>query len=837
MGSGPSALVRDNSRGLPDATYAPGLDGLRALAVLSVVAFHGGVRLLPGGFVGVSLFFTLSGFLITRLLLSEWQHRQRIGLRGFWERRLRRLAPAALLTLGVIMLASPHLMDPVSRAGLRVDVLAALAYVANWRFLFQGHHYADLFTAPSPVLHFWSLAIEEQFYVLFPLIAAAVLRVRRGSTRALAIVLGLLFVASVASQLAHHDLDRVYLGTDTRAGELLAGALLAIAMTARPLSRRLVALSGGLALVAFVGLASTLSIRSPWLGHGGLACLAIINVALIAVGAGGVGIARVFAWRPLTAIGRVSYGLYLVHWPVFLWLNERRTGWHGVQLAAARLALAALLTVTMYHLLECPVRFRRVLQAQRRLVPVAAGAALAVLVAAIVMPAPRLEPLTDPSVLRATSVHTVHRRVRPLRVMLLGDRSAATSTKRVHRGRGTARGRVIIDDETRAGCSTVMPGGLQAFDLVPSIPSSCPGWQRGWPRRARRFHPDLVVVHASATDVNMHTLRTTDPRVAAGRAYLALSATYQWVSGVLRGTNAAIAWSPPTVTDMQRLPGATDPTARSAYLRLDRSAIVVTASAALGVVELDGPLNADRLWDAYRQADNELGRHSRRGPGAAPVRVLLTGDSTSLNLAAGLGAHGAVHRDLVVDWAGQNACPLARVSRFREVGDNLAFDTGECRLFTSLWTEHIARFHPDLILVVVSFMDAADLARTSGSGWEHLGESDYNAFFASELDTAVLTARPAGVRLAFATAPLEDALSDSATMTLRDRLSVLNRQLAQLAARDRRVLIVPLAAHVDRSDGRVDRATRPDGVHFTVTAARAMADRWLARDLVRLARS
>src|SRR5690349_2847506 len=180
-------------------TYQPAVDGLRALAVLSVVAFHGGLPFARGGFLGVSLFFTISGYVITSLLLRE--HRAghgHIRLRTFWERRYRRLMPAALLTIGGIAIAAPHFADTVQRAHLRGDLLGALAYVANWRFLARGTHYADLFGAPSPLLHFWSLAIEEQFYIVFPLVVAAVLWWRKGSHRALAITLATLIAASVA---------------------------------------------------------------------------------------------------------------------------------------------------------------------------------------------------------------------------------------------------------------------------------------------------------------------------------------------------------------------------------------------------------------------------------------------------------------------------------------------------------------------------------------------------------------------------------------------------------------------------------------------------------------
>jgi peptidoglycan/LPS O-acetylase OafA/YrhL len=169
-----------------------GLDGIRGLAVVAVLAYHGGFGWARGGYIGVSVFFTLSGFLITTLLLAEHRRDGRVGLRAFWGRRFRRLLPAAVVALVGVCLFSLTVATPGQRRGIHADVLAALAYVANWRFVFKDVSYGDLFDEPSPVLHFWSLAIEEQFYVFFPLLVVAVLAVGRGRRSVLAGGLALL---------------------------------------------------------------------------------------------------------------------------------------------------------------------------------------------------------------------------------------------------------------------------------------------------------------------------------------------------------------------------------------------------------------------------------------------------------------------------------------------------------------------------------------------------------------------------------------------------------------------------------------------------------------------
>ena len=235
--------------------YEPGLDGLRALAVAAVLAFHD--HRLRGGFLGVSTFFTLSGFLITRLLLAEWHGANHISLRRFYTRRIRRLLPAALLGLVVAAAVAVVLHDARTSRAFGFDSLGAVANVANWRFLWSGRAYADLFAAPSPLQHYWSLSVEEQFYLVLAPVIAGVLFLSRGRRVVIAALLGGLAALSFLDGWLSvaHGVDRAYYGTDTRALEFLVGSLLAVAMARRTLGRGASRVAATLGPVALIGLA------------------------------------------------------------------------------------------------------------------------------------------------------------------------------------------------------------------------------------------------------------------------------------------------------------------------------------------------------------------------------------------------------------------------------------------------------------------------------------------------------------------------------------------------------------------------------------------------------
>jgi peptidoglycan/LPS O-acetylase OafA/YrhL len=382
--------------------YNPALDGIRGIAVGVVLLFHGGYSWARGGYLGVSTFFTLSGFLITSLLISERVDRGSVRLTAFWARRLRRLFPASALCLAGLSLSALVTNEGWER-DLQGDVLSGLFQVANWHFLFDDRSYAQLFASPSPVLHFWSLAIEEQFYWVFPLLTAVVLGLAKGSFKVFAGVLGGLLALS-ALLTAFYGFDEptvVYYATPIRMGEILVGSLLAMVvyrgLPGGALVRRLAAAAGVVALVVSALCWWNLGQDSPKVYEGGLLVYAVVSAALILSATVPGPMRTALAVEPLRLLGVISYGVYLYHWPIFLVLNPERTGYSGERLFAIRIAATLAVAIASYHLLEKPIRRGWTPKLPFGLpMPALAGATF-VAVAAIAVLVPRVsEPPPDP---------------------------------------------------------------------------------------------------------------------------------------------------------------------------------------------------------------------------------------------------------------------------------------------------------------------------------------------------------------------------------------------------------------------------------------------------------
>ena len=455
------------SRGLvspyrSELPYAPGLDGVRAIAVAAVLLYHGRLAWLPGGFLGVDVFFVLSGYLITSLLLAQHRRTGRINLGQFWLGRARRLLPAAILVIAVC-LAVGVLFLRADLAKIRSDALASLLYVNNWHQILASDSYFAAFSRPSLLQHYWSLSVEEQFYLVWPLVLAGGLAIsRRRWVVCGAIVAATISVALMA--LLYHsgtDPSRVYYGTDTRAAPLMIGSIMAFGwpfglMRTRT-GRHAPAVLDGVGLAALVAL--VLAMHSwqyfdPFLYHGGFLTVALLAAALIAVAvhpASTVGL--VLGTRPLRWIGQRSYGIYLWHWPV---MALTRPGidltWSTWILVPMQIAITLVLATLSYRYVEMPVRRGRAwrslrgwlarIRPRQRLVAGTAAAVVACGVIAIVA----LVPVT------------------PARSPLASLASAATPTPVVHANGGGPASVAVVAAGRRGSSSHPRPivGGVLA---------------------------------------------------------------------------------------------------------------------------------------------------------------------------------------------------------------------------------------------------------------------------------------------------------------------------------------------------------------------------------------
>ena len=522
--------------------YVPALDGLRAYAVLAVMAYHAGVGWAGGGFLGVDTFFVLSGFLITTLLVTEWGERGTISLGGFWSRRARRLLPALFLVLIGVAAYARWLAPPDTLPQLRGDALATLGYAANWHQVAVGQGYFAQAAYPSPLLHTWSLAIEEQFYIVWPLVVLGLLRWRRSLNALLVLaVVGAVASAAEMALLFHPggDPSRLYYGTDSRAQSLLIGAALAVVLAGRSPTRS----RGGRGTTAITGLIGAAfmawalvhaSGSTPWLYQGGFALDGLAVAGLIGwlvMDPSGPG-ARLLSLTPVRYVGRISYGLYLWHWPIFLLIDHARTGLLGWRLLAVRFAITFAVAVLSFHLVEQPIR-RGALSARKAwtLTPAVVGATAAAVVVGTVPALPVVAATnlaksvaavrTLPSYPPGSSV-PVNDLVsfppvppppaKQVRLLVVGD-SMAFSLGLPLQELGKTFG-ISVALQTLPGCGLAEGGLVLQRGLVEQVTyglfvrgyTPCTNQYRMWRSAIDHFHPDVVALLDGPWEVRNRTL-------------------------------------------------------------------------------------------------------------------------------------------------------------------------------------------------------------------------------------------------------------------------------------------------------------------------------------------
>lgn len=371
----PWHLDRGRARG--ELGYQPGLDGLRALAVIGVLLFHGGIDSVPGGFLGVDVFFVLSGFLISTLLLEELDRSDRVRFGTFYLRRARRLLPALLVLLAVLALAV-GLVYTDAAAALRRDGLAALTYVTNWWYIFSDQSYFEFTGRPPLLAHLWSLAIEEQFYLLWPVLLFLLYRLGKRHVVGWIAFLGAIastawmwWLADEQAMPLFADPSRIYFGTDSHIMGLLIGAALATFWrpgrlpTHVPKGARWLLTGTGIGAIALIVAAYVVvSEYTAWLYRGGFLYFSLlVALAIAMLTHPAIALGRIFATQPMRYIGQRSYGLYLWHWPVVLVTRpgldtpwDGSADWHPWATAALRIVLTFGIAELSYRFIEIPIR-------------------------------------------------------------------------------------------------------------------------------------------------------------------------------------------------------------------------------------------------------------------------------------------------------------------------------------------------------------------------------------------------------------------------------------------------------------------------------------------------
>lgn len=350
-----------------NSRYMVGLDSLRGIAILGVILYHINFNWMPGGFLGVTVFFVLSGYLITDILAMEWKRNKRIDLKKFWLSRARRLLPGMLVML-VITLAWITIFHSSLLEKMRGDSLAALFYVSNWWYIYHKLSYFDNFNQISPLNHFWSLAVEEQFYVVWPfIISLGLYYIKKQSRMILLICLGA-FASALAMAILYEpgvDPSRIYYGTDTRAFSLLIGAVLALVWPSNRLANKIIPKArfildvvGGIALIIILVMFWKTNQYDPFLYKGGMVLLSIATALLVAnLVHPASRIAQFLRFRPLRWVGVRSYGIYLWHYPILTLTTPKvNAGDFSIIRAILQFLLIILIAQISWKFIEKPIR-------------------------------------------------------------------------------------------------------------------------------------------------------------------------------------------------------------------------------------------------------------------------------------------------------------------------------------------------------------------------------------------------------------------------------------------------------------------------------------------------
>lgn len=522
-------------------TYVAALDGLRAIAVAAVVVYHFAPSVLPAGFLGVDVFFVVSGFLIARLVTREIERSSTVSLANFWARRARRLLPALATVTVVVLVAAAISFSNAELHDVRAQALGTLFYCANWVMIFGKSNYFATLGRPSPFLHMWTLAVEEQFYLVLPLVLFAA---RRAVVRHPVRVATIALVGAVASTVwmgvlvsPTGDPSRGYLGSDSHAMGLLVGVALGVLagvgapweafgawVRSNATARRAAPWLAAASLVAILVTMRATRDRTLALYRGGFLVFAVLCAVVIAVVVTmpEAPIARLLRVPWLVSIGLRSYSLYLWHWPVRVFVTPS-AGLDGFGLFAVRLAISVVLAEASFRLVERPFRVGKVARRAGSRPAIAYFTALtlvaAVLVTTVAAPKPlpptSLAQLKDPGVKLAPTT---------LRVDVFGD-----STGLVFGLGGAFQARALdlsVGGDAELGCSIVGTDHVTDGRVIKN-PAYCVGWQTRWQASMRKDPTARLAVMAGAWEA-------LDQKVGTGVVRFGTSAWTDLITSTLR---------------------------------------------------------------------------------------------------------------------------------------------------------------------------------------------------------------------------------------------------------------------------------------------------------------
>lgn len=848
--------------------YLSGADGFRGVGLIVILLYHQNPSWAPGGYLSVSMFFTLSGFLITTLLLKEWREGSEIDLRAFWARRFRRLMPASTAALLFIAVYGVFAATPNQLADLRADILSALFYVANWHFILTDRSYADLFAAPSPVQHFWSLAIEEQFYFAFPLLTSAALALGRGAHRLFILALGVLTLGStwlMALIWSPGNVDRAYYSTGARAAELLVGGLIAaLLVNHTPIEslrlRQAVTWMGLVGVVVTLFMYASVPRTTPWIYHGGFLLFACITAMVIAGLAQREGIAhRILSFEPFRLLGVISYGVYLFHWPIYLWIDEEATGLDPIPLLAVRVTVSLTVAVASYHLLEMPIRERRWLKGRPALVSIPAAMALVVVVAMVVTANPPTDEMGltggSRSVASPPPPEPQPGVDRPVRVLVVGD-GGATDLLTGLTAWSDGGDQLEVKDGTGGDCGPTMSTvRVDEHDI-----ETCSAWIDAWTPMLDSYDPDVVLFTSAGWSTNELLLAGgRDPETLTDQG------TDTWIRRRLTDAFDLLSSRGAEVVYLRFPHGQMEGFAANPVFFLleflDDAAVsaehtrVFPETAAVppyaqpwgSPVGLPDPPPEVRSWsdEVARTVGPvlvDVGMQNVRARGGP--RVMIVGDSLAWSMGVGLQEWGLQSGMATVFNGGTYGCGVARGGLVTTAYGQLPPMT-MCDGWAERWRTQVEDFAPDVIVLLTGLWDLTDRQIPAWSSTKAVGDPEYDEFVLDEYREAieVLSVDP-DAEVVWMMTPCYKELTYgvlSGTDAFdTGRLEYLNEVLVPelldeepgVAVIDPREKLCPGGTFVEDVGGIP--GGRPDGIHLSSEASFWFAE-WLGPQLVEFA--